>query len=531
MRLIIKEYLAFLKEKDELDLLLCDLLLQMGYATHNVPKTGNRQFGVDIRASNKNEMCLFVIKQGNINRNNWDNGPNSVRQSLNEICDCYSSLIVGSDRKKKLRIIVATNGMIDEAVGPNWECFKKGYKIDGKKVDIECWDIDTITKFIQQYLFDEYIFGNQKRSLLRKALYYVEESDYRKTYYEQIIDCFINELSAERTMKKQEKILSGLFLASQMIAYYAADFGRYKIGIMVSEYLIIRYWKFLLEYNYFEKEKYLKWLKKFCDKYEKWNKEYFNKIKFCCQIKNSLFINNPVEQRVILYEILGFLTSYANYLSYIKNNNEELNEVIEIIVALFNNYHQIYYPPYDDNICELTMIYRLFYRLGNIKNLMEIITLQCVVLRHYYLQYNKYSSPVDTFEDAVNIDMGFPAEEYNTSVFWGMMLEWIVLLDMNELYDCIKDFLIKDLRKVTKCIWFLKTNEELKLYDVNVMYLAGTAATIEVEESFEKTKEIVTMIMNETNSEVFSFEKYCFPALEYIICRYWRTLPRVKVTT
>ena len=63
------------------------------------------------------------------------------------------------------------------------------------------------------------------------------------------------------------------------------------------------------------------------------------------------------------------------------------------------------------------------------------------------------------------------------------------------------------------------------------MYLAGTAATIEVEESFEKTKEIVTMIMNETNSEVFSFEKYCFPALEYIICRYWRTLPRVKVTT
>ena len=63
MRLIIKEYLAFLKEKDELDLLLCDLLLQMGYATHNVPKTGNRQFGVDIRASNKNEMCLFVINQ------------------------------------------------------------------------------------------------------------------------------------------------------------------------------------------------------------------------------------------------------------------------------------------------------------------------------------------------------------------------------------------------------------------------------------------------------------------------------------
>mgnify|MGYP007110314217 FL=1 len=42
MRLIIKDYLLQLKEKDELDLLICDILLQMGYITDNQPKTGNR---------------------------------------------------------------------------------------------------------------------------------------------------------------------------------------------------------------------------------------------------------------------------------------------------------------------------------------------------------------------------------------------------------------------------------------------------------------------------------------------------------
>ena len=38
-----------LKEKDELDFLLCDIFEQRGYVVDNRPKTGNRQFGVDIQ--------------------------------------------------------------------------------------------------------------------------------------------------------------------------------------------------------------------------------------------------------------------------------------------------------------------------------------------------------------------------------------------------------------------------------------------------------------------------------------------------
>lgn len=124
MRLVIKDYLLQLKEKDELDLLLCDLLLQMGYITDNKPETGNRQYGVDIRAHNKWEILLCVVKQGNLKRNNWDSGENAVRQSMNDIKDVYIELIKGKEREKKLRIVVATNGVIDEAVRPNWEGYK-----------------------------------------------------------------------------------------------------------------------------------------------------------------------------------------------------------------------------------------------------------------------------------------------------------------------------------------------------------------------------------------------------------------------
>ena len=39
MRLIIKEYVAQLKEKDELDVLISEIFVQKGYIADNLPKT------------------------------------------------------------------------------------------------------------------------------------------------------------------------------------------------------------------------------------------------------------------------------------------------------------------------------------------------------------------------------------------------------------------------------------------------------------------------------------------------------------
>lgn len=534
MRLIIKDYLACLKEKDELDLLLCDLLLQMGYATHNVPKTGNRQYGVDIRADNEKELLLFVIKQGDMNRTNWNCGQNAVRQSLDEIHDSYMVMINGSDREKKLNIVVATNGVMDEAVRPNWEGYKRENTLwDGITVEITFWDIDTITSYIQKFLFDEYLFGNEMRSLLRRALYYVEESDYRRAYYERLIDNYLAELDEKIGKRKREKILSGVFLATQMIAYYAANCSKYRIGIMVSEYLVIRYWKYLFEHKQFGSENHIVWLYKYLAQYEKWNQEYYSAVKFCCEGKSRLLLNNPVEQRVILYEMLGYLTSYAYYL-YFKNQinkrcSYELSAVVNCVVQIFNNYPQIYYPPFDNHVGILTMVYRLFDRLDKTEDVINLLNEFCVYMVRYYRESKKYPSPVDDFEDAINIDMGFATEEYNVSCFWGTMIEWIVLLDQKELYQKIQPFLTEDLSNVTKCVWLLKAEEEAKFYDANAMCSSGTGFDFDTYKDFEKLKEEVDMIVNQFVSETFSFEEYGFSALEFIVSRYYEMLPRVKI--
>lgn len=533
MRLVIKDYLLQLKEKDELDLLLCDLLLQMGYITDNKPETGNRQYGVDIRAHNKWEILLCVVKQGNLKRNNWDSGENAVRQSLNDIKDVYIELIKGKEREKKLRIVVATNGVIDEAVRPNWEGYKSQNVVwNGIEVNIEFWGIDELVDYIQKYLFDEHIFGTEMQRLLRRALYYTGEPDYRNGYFECIIDSYIVQFNNKDVPKVRKKKLAGLYLASQMVAQYAAETGTYKISVNVTEYLIIRYWKYMLEYNYLGKSQYVEWLHKFLFAYEKWNQKYFEEVRYCCEGKNRIPLYNPVEQRVMLYEMLGYLVSYAYYLSFQKEYNIEAQkkcrQIQDNIISLINNYSQYPYAPYDQHVGIISMLYRFLGKMGRTEDIEWLLQYQCICLAYYYIIYKKYPTAQDTFEDAINIHMGFQTEDYLTSGFWGTMMEWIVLMEQKDLYQQLYLFLKEDLAKVTKCVWFLRAEEESSFYDAYAMNSVGEGVSISEEKTFEELKEKVLFCLKQYEGEKFSFEEYSFESLEFIVCRYYGYLVRVK---
>lgn len=525
MRLVIKEYLLQLKEKDELDFLLCDLLLQKGYIMDNKPKTGSRQFGVDIRAYNDEEFLLCVVKQGDLRRKNWDSDQNAVRQSLDEIKDCYIDSLLDKPQKK-LRIAVVTNGELDEAVRPNWDGYvKKNTNWSGLEVNIEFWGIDSVTHDVQEYLFDEHIFGNELQGLLRKALYFVGESDYRSIYFEKIIDALLVDLEPKDSRLFRKKI-SGIYLASQMIAQFAAEEGIYKIGIMASEYLIIRFWKYMLVNNRFEDSNYVEWLLKFLNAYDRWNLQYYNAVKYVCESRDHFPAYNPVEQRVLIYEILGYLTSYSYFLSFLRQDRSL--QIYSSIIQLINGNSMFFYPPYDIHAGVVSMLYRLSDRLSNTENIHTLLDAQCRYLVFDYRMHKKYPTPVDSFEDAVNIYMGFSSEPYQASGFWGTMLEWIALMEEKETYMEIQPLLETDLKEVTKCVWFLRAEEEPRFYDAYAMNTAGEGISVETSDAFETFKETVDFTMQQYSREKFSFETYSFEALEFITCRYYNYLPRVK---
>lgn len=532
MRLVIKDYLSQLKEKDELDFLICDLLLQMGYITDNRPETGNRQYGVDIRARKGREILLGVIKQGRLNRANWDSGPNAVRQSVNEIRDTYIRQMTEEDQKKQIRIVVITNDMMDEAVRIAWDSYvDENAKWGRKNITMEFWNIDKLVDDVQKYLFEENLFGAEWQSLLRKALYFIEESDYRNYYFERIIDGYLSGISTADKPKIRDKKLAGLYMATQMIAQYASDAHINKIAIMVTEYLIIRYWKYLLEHQLFEKKAYTEWLIKFLKAYEKWNEQYYDAVRPCCEDENQLPPYHSVEQRVILYEMIGYLTTYAYY-QCCKNEKDRDSwakgaDVYNSVMNLIRNHPQFLYPPYDEHIGIISMLYRLMDHVGNQDDIRYLMDQQCTRLVMEYRMHKRYPAPSDTFEEALSIYQN-QENDYNCSGLWGGMLQWMVLMDQEELYEKCKRNLQEDFKNVTKCAWFLRAEEELKLYDAYAMNLAGDGTCFEIEENFESLRKQIQFVREQYKKENFSYETYSFPALEFIVSRYYGYSVRIK---
>ena len=284
--------------------------------------------------------------------------------------------------------------------------------------------------------------------------------------------------------------------------------------------------KYLLRKEYLGKKKYIEWLIKFCQCYDKWNGMYYAKMKKICADK-TLFPNyNIVENRVMLYEILGYLTTYANFL--VPYDKERAGDILTSIVLLINNNPQFVYAPYDRHVGIMVAVYRLLAKFERYEEINILLKRQTMELMLHYQFNHKYPAPSDSFEEAVNIEMGNTSNPYETSAFWGTMLECIACMKSDELYEALQEFLGKTLEQVTKCVWFLRKDEEESLYDYHAMYLAGEGLALEVENNFATLEKKMHFIFEQHKDEIMSFDEYDFEALEFIICRYFTYIPRVS---
>ncbi len=94
MKLILREYLASLRERSELDAILPDLLSELGFNVYSRPGRGTVQHGVDVAAISPDadggkKVYLFSIKKGDLTRQDWNGTVQALRPSLDDIIDTY----------------------------------------------------------------------------------------------------------------------------------------------------------------------------------------------------------------------------------------------------------------------------------------------------------------------------------------------------------------------------------------------------------------------------------------------------------
>src|SRR5438132_3062236 len=251
MKLIIRQYLASLRERGELDALLPDLLSQLGLNVYSRPGRGTRQDGVDVGAvgsldGGPESVYLFAIKPGDLTRKDWDgDSVQSLRPSLNEILDSYiPNRIPVEHRGKKVVICAVIGGDVQEQVRPQLVGFMEQHTTGD--VGFEEWNGDRLALLIESHFLREDLLPSNSRSLLRKSLALIDEPDASFRHFSGLI----KSLSAAGTGKPSDQIrtLRQISICLWILFSWSRDAGNTESAYLSGELALLHAWNISKRY-------------------------------------------------------------------------------------------------------------------------------------------------------------------------------------------------------------------------------------------------------------------------------------------
>ena len=183
MKLLVRQHLQDMKERGGLDVLLPQLLSELGYELIHHPRIGGRQAGVDVAAvgpdpdnDGEKSLMLFVIKSGDIGRQDWDGTLQGVRPSLIEVIDDYLPNRVPTQyHNLPVAICLCMGGEIQEGVRSTWTGFVQNNTKD--TLGFREWNGDRLANLILSGILKQELLDPDHRSYFQKAIALVSEPD------------------------------------------------------------------------------------------------------------------------------------------------------------------------------------------------------------------------------------------------------------------------------------------------------------------------------------------------------------------
>jgi hypothetical protein len=269
MRLVLREYLALQKESGELDVLIPDLLLNMGLQPLNRAGSGSRQYGVDVPAVGTDprdgvrKLVLVTAKQGDIDRKTWNSGlPADVLPSLDEILNIYlRSHVEPSHQGLPVLVVLATGGDMDEQVRTDWTAYTDNHTGTVSRggadyeVAFEFWGGDKLAALIEDHLVDEYLFpapdpkdpgAPDVRDVMRRTLALAGDANFDLGPYQALVRATLDPTRLT-DVGKRRRALRSLRLTVRVLYRWCEREGNLRPALLAAEYVLLRVWHFVAE--------------------------------------------------------------------------------------------------------------------------------------------------------------------------------------------------------------------------------------------------------------------------------------------
>lgn len=555
MRLVIREYLSMLKESGELDVLIPDLLIEMGIIPLTRPGKGNRQDGVDIPAvgidpeDGLQKLFLLTVKRGDITRNEWDQTPNGIRASLNEIMEGYLRNRVRPEHKKiTKKIILATGGELKENVAQNWTNFvHKHTNTDPEygQIEFAFWGGDELTLYIEKYLLDEYLFAESSRNNLRKTIALADQNEDEPRYFYELIEkiLFNQNLPTDRSNsaeRKRQKALNLLDLSLNIVFFWCQEVNNLRPSLLCAEHMLLRTWDWIRKSNLFDCQKTVEGFLKLFFTYIKIGRTYIVKLQPHCFVKDGLFGygGDEIEYPLRTFEVIGILASLGlahYYYGYFQQDDdlkkeylEQTEAIAETLSALIENNPAAHSPRYDGHAIDI-ILGLLTLKSVNQRDIAKnwVIRLSKAIIRGYRLgKYFPIAS--DSYDQLVALQFGqAPPKEklMELSTILPMLADWYVILDLDAEYVGFQEAVTKVFVSTNLQHWFPDETTDGFLYACNAGYKSGfTASSINLPANLENHKLLVARLLEKYQDfKQISCFMYGFPVLALISSRHFRT--------
>ncbi len=245
MKLLIKEYLASLKERNELDAILPDLLSEIGLHVFSRPAIGVRQNGVDVAACGIDQdgirkVFLFSVKSGDLTRQDWDGSIQALRSSLNEIIDSYIPQRIPKQYSNlPIAICICVGGDIDQNVDADLRNYTTRNSKEG--IEFQEWDGDRLADLLMSAVLSEQLLGKEARSLFRKAVAMLDEPSASYDYFHQMLAKMQGSLAEQP--KDKLTFVRQINLCSWIIYVWARDADNLESAYQCSEIALLWCWK------------------------------------------------------------------------------------------------------------------------------------------------------------------------------------------------------------------------------------------------------------------------------------------------
>lgn len=515
MKLLIKEYLSALKERGELDVILPDLLSELGLHVFSRPAIGVRQNGVDLAAVGTDEdgqkkVFLFTIKAGNLTRADWDGAVQSVRPSLNEILDSYvPNRIPSQYANLPVAICVCVGGDVDQNVDADLRNYETRFTQEG--IEFQRWDGDKLANLILSAVLGEQVISGDARSYFRKSVAMLDEPEAAYQYFAELLAKLASEVGSRQ--KDIVSLVRQLNLCCWILYVWSREADNLEAPYRCSELAMLWGWKLTAPF-----------LGKSTAPAKSMASAMTNLMHLHISIANEFVTqkllphaavrdglatavnsNFSLDVNLRLFEMMGRLAMTGIWLQFFVDRNTELsdeqrqklntdlNVFSNELINVLNNNGILRNPIMDSHSIEVSLVcffLTLRGRMDAIRDWVAQVLPACVfALRtnagypcvhseyHQLSEHPRPRSDKDYFEKATAGSTLFPT-----------LCVWLRLADASATFDGIPEFISQQLAHCTLQLWVPNEDSEEHLYtnsDMHGLAVLGLPITETCDELLE----------------------------------------------